>query len=177
MAIISHRKKFRFLRTEKTASSSISKAFDRLVDEKTGRVHDGAYEVGKLPGYFTFAFVRNPWERLVSWYDYMKDQEETKHVINMTFPEFLHWHLPGRRSQWKFVHYEDGSPVDFIGRYEFLRRDFLHICKKLKVMVPLPYKNYARRKVSWKTYYDKDSVEYVREMCSEDVKGFGYKYD
>lgn len=177
MAVISDKKKFCFIRNEKTASASITKALEPWKDRITGRVHDGAYEIGKMPGYFVFAFVRNPWERMVSWYDYMQTKEETKFVGKMSFPEFLHWHLPGRRSQWKFVHYDDGTAIDFIGRYEFLRRDFLFLCKKLKIMTPLPYKNYSKRKVHWKTYYDKESIEYVRKMCHDDVKGFGYEYD
>tara|TARA_Y100000310_G_scaffold345437_1_gene465022 strand:- start:1848 stop:2489 length:642 start_codon:yes stop_codon:yes gene_type:complete len=41
----------------------------------------------------------------------------------------------------------------------------------------LPHRNRLGRKVDWKTYYDGESIEMVREHFSADIDAFGYSYD
>jgi len=72
----SRRERFIFIHIQKTAGASIREdLLAQVADaEKVCGTHDGAREIIREVGRdewrscFTFAFVRNPWERLVSWW-------------------------------------------------------------------------------------------------------------
>jgi hypothetical protein len=77
--LVSHRARAIFVHIQKTAGSSIEAAL-RDHDPEAGphlvggRRHVHAVELRDVVGpdvwgrYFKFAFVRNPWDRLLSWY-------------------------------------------------------------------------------------------------------------
>jgi chondroitin 4-sulfotransferase 11 len=72
----SEQRNFIFIHIQKTAGLSIEDVFKNQVPDlqtwhgRHGRAIDGIDEIGQESwnDYYTFAFVRNPWERLVSWY-------------------------------------------------------------------------------------------------------------
>lgn len=74
---------------------------------------------------FSFAFVRNPWDRLVSWVH-----------RTSTWPPDRFDQL-GLEPQVDYILDEDGKPlVDFIGRFESLADDFNTICGHLGIPTP-----------------------------------------
>ena len=106
--------------------------------------------------YFKFSFVRNPWARLVSEYNYRRMQgvdayqKEFKHFLFKSFPQenddnyltsqdFYRHVIP----QWKFLYDEDDNClVDYVGKFEFLQQDFDKVCQLLGVpQYMLPHKN------------------------------------
>ncbi len=72
--------KFIFVHVQKTGGASISEVLKAAVPDigRIGPRHISASEaMGKVEGweeYFKFAFVRNPWARLVSWYSMINDE-------------------------------------------------------------------------------------------------------
>ena len=81
-----------------------------------------------LEDYFKFAFVRNPWSRMISIYKYLGFNEklEFKEFLTGVFKQKLlkdkYWFV---RPQNDFICAEDGQIlVDYIGRFESLQNDF-----------------------------------------------------
>ncbi len=72
-------RKFAFIHVQKTGGSSIDELSRATVPdiERYGPRHMGVRHARKVlynwSDYYSFAFVRNPWERLVSWYSMVDD--------------------------------------------------------------------------------------------------------
>ncbi len=102
----------------------------------------------QFQSYFKFAFVRNPWARMVSFYKYLS--------YGVTFPEFvfgdfqkklwteMYWFT---RPQAEFLYDNQGHLlVDFVGRFERLQDDFNEICQRVGLPpTPLPHVNKSKK--------------------------------
>jgi hypothetical protein len=136
--------------------------------------------------YQRFAFVRNPWDRMVSIYC-----NKDPHLIvyarsrgidlsNTTFNEFLHKteelahvHLI---PQHKFIIGPNGNfLVDFIGRFERIDGDFSILCNRLNIRRVLPFENRSARD-EYKKYYDQKSLARIEQRYKGDIELFGYSF-
>lgn len=136
--------------------------------------------------YFKFTFVRNPWDRLYSVYEYVKTHKNHKKQFNMlpdtTFKEFLKSYIEsGRlffRSQLSYIQDVDGSiPLDFIGRFENLQEDFDIVRQKLGTN-KIPHLTHSNKSSNYgyKKKYDEETIELVRDFYKEEIEVFGYNY-
>jgi chondroitin 4-sulfotransferase 11 len=71
--ILNKKYKFIFVHIQKNAGSSIKKS---LLSFENSEQHKYSHsfidtEIGNFEDHFKFCFVRNPWDRLVSWYNMM----------------------------------------------------------------------------------------------------------
>jgi len=86
--------------------------------------------------YFKFSFVRNPWDRMVSFYNYFKFSRRCgfkSFVMDRFWNELLYngyfWFVV---PQCNFIYDEKGKLlVDYVGRYENLQEDFYEVCKNI----------------------------------------------
>ena len=96
--------------------------------------------------YFKFAFVRNPWDRIVSEYKFRG------HPRKFSFKTFLFKNLPDPSEDDQYIHIlpqheflfdtEGQQLVDFIGKFEQIHEDFHHVCQVLDVAESaLPHRN------------------------------------
>lgn len=145
--------------------------------------------------YFKFTFVRNPWDRLVSAFFYMKqggfsesDRLWAQHHLGMfdNFSEFVtRWVTPHNvRKVAMFMPQSDflcthGIPsVDFVGRFEHLNRDFQHVCQTLNLNCELPKLNERKsNRTDYRNYYCQRTLEIVGDVYREDIKKFGYTFE
>jgi hypothetical protein len=147
---------------------------------------DALHPQGELAGYFSFGFVRNPWDRMVSVYR-RTDPHLLEHVRglgielrDLAFAEFLartagieHAHLA---EQARFVcDASDRVLVDFVGRFETLEKDFRTVCRRLKTEAPLPRLNASQRD-DYRSYYDERTRALVAQRYRRDIDVFGYAF-
>ncbi|MCO6449979.1 MAG: sulfotransferase family 2 domain-containing protein [Caldilineales bacterium] len=148
---------------------------------------------GEFQRYFKFTFVRNPWDRLVSAFFYLKAggfsqwdakwAEENLAVFsdfNMFVREWLN--ETNIKSYYHFFpqsHYVctyDGSVgVDFAGRFENLAADFQHVCDVLGIRAMLTESNKSER-ADYRSYYDEETKRIVADVYAQDIELFGYSF-
>lgn len=183
-----------FIHVPKTAGSSVARA---LFDENSRHIPYLEFEranAWKFRSYFKFAFVRNPWDRLVSTYFFLKrggineldrDWSAQHLAAYASFSEFVRdWlcednvsSFPHFRPQSYFLADPQGKVmVDFVGRYENLLHDFTEVARRLGRECQLPLYNKGDH-AHFTSYYDDETRDIVGRIYSRDVELFGYRYD
>jgi hypothetical protein len=155
---------------------------------KLFREHSTAAEVRRqLPhqvyeSFFKFAFVRNPWDLLVSSYHYLRRNEaHHRHGLVMRlhrFEEYVDYELRRNRVLQKpFVTDDNGELiVDFVGRFESLHEDFAFVAQTLGIPVRLGHFNKSEHS-DYRSYYNDRLIELVVEHFRDDIEMFGYAFD
>ena len=157
------------------------------------RLFKQTYRVRDFDEYFSFAFVRNPWDRLHSAYEFLRgggmlpaDAEFARRVL-LPFPDFrafVHeWVTPDHVRSWlhfvpqvEFVKNEHGTiSLSFIGRYERLHEDYEYVRTRLGLGGPLAERNRTASRTPWREAYDAETAAIVRHVYAEDIERLGYK--
>lgn len=201
--MISHKHKFIFVQIPKTGCTSVANAlaeycintsrlknhftYSEYLNNKTKRE-----KVNK--DYFSFAFVRNPFDRLVSQFKYsgmavwgkvgptnldFTFQHYVKYIVaqNLRFSNHRYNSKLKKTgdedwSQLQFV----GDDVGFIGKFETLQEDFNTICDKIGIpQKQVPHLNKTKHK-HYTEYYDDETRQIVADKYAKDIKYFGYKF-
>ena len=186
--MINHKHKFIFIHINKCGGSTI----DRLLGGGLFGGHKKVFDYKKLnpkefDNYFKFTFVRNPWDRVVSFYFYQMKRNWIYYPFDETIPfkEFVkNWLIQMPRQTKLNTHpcydwisdKDDNLQVDFIGRFENLQQDFNIVCDKIGIpQQQLPRKNATKHK-HYTEYYDDETREIVAEKFAKDIEYFGYEF-
>ncbi|MCP4651210.1 MAG: sulfotransferase family protein [PVC group bacterium] len=140
-----------------------------------------------LSKYEKIAVVRNPWERMVSLYCFLRqrkawfDTRKGKKVLNKNMPEFTDWLINyGKKShniktsdtpQFDWVSLNGKVAVDHLIRYEKLEKGV----KKAFGFCDLA-ESHTTYHSHWKTYYNEKSDKYIRRIFKKDIEVFGYEF-
>jgi len=138
-------------------------------------------------GMFKFAFVRNPWDLLVSYYEFLRTPDTTglhhSHRRRFAgrlpgFEAYVRYELSrGKISQTRML--TDGRGrllVDFVGYYESLASDFDVVCHRIGVHAELARFNGSGR-ADYRDYYTDRLAALVRRHFAEDIERFGYEFE
>lgn len=178
-----------FIHINKTGGSSVEKALKLPSEHCTALEKVALYGRAEWDRRFTFTFIRNPWEKVLSHYYFRVMTNQTGLKTN-TIP-FREWVLEayGEKNpryydkpkmfmaQTAWLCDEEGVLlVDFVGRFENLAHDFRLVCEKLGgITADLPhYKNSS--KPPYQSAYDAETQSLIAEVFSEDIKAFGYVF-
>ena len=205
--MINHKHNFIFIHIPKTAGETLSAALQVRIqtykhtfqlEKEIADKHETITEYMSLNpnnnDYFKFAFVRNPWDRVVSlWSYYVKrniapvsDNNFKTCIKNL---ETLFCKVPDNYysnsqrkinllyPQYHFISDWYGNNVlDYIGRFENLQEDFDTVCDKIGIpQQQLPHTNKSNHK-HYTEYYDDETREIVAEKYAKDIEYFGYKF-
>lgn len=199
--IISHKYKFIFIKTRKTAGSSIERY---LVDHYlgpddicTGSDVDGMPAMNIQEGvnghcgwrwikkhypyewanYYKFAVERNPWDAMISRYYWYKHKKPGK--VNKPFRNWINAKTIHRYNDWNMYADHDEILVDALIQYEKLARTL----SKNKV---IPHRGelhtyfiksgYRPRTHYYWEYYDRRSRDFVAYAFKKQIELFNYKF-
>ena len=131
---------------------------------------------------FKFAFVRNPWDVLVSTYKYIQagpSHKRHKLVNGQSFDDFLGFAISRDIGQQRRLIADANGKllVDFVGRFEHLSNDFKQITNRLGISVELLHVNRAGKKTDYREFYSKRTMERVHFAYRDDIDTFEYEFD
>jgi len=186
-----------FVHIPKTAGKSILTVL--LEQDSCGHIPVLDYRIFdryKFETYFKFAFVRNPWDRFLSAYTYLKkggissyDKIWSKTYLS-NYEDFESFVLDLQditiakkiikgvhfRPQYDFVcDYKFNIKVNFIGKMENIDDDFEYVANKLGKIVKIPHLNKSVHK-DYRDLYSHKMKQIVYNLYEKDIKIFGYYF-
>jgi hypothetical protein len=163
------------------------KAAGRLWKHSTLADIDGVLSAADLAGMFCFTLVRNPWDRAVSYYHWLRAQSFAHPAVGLakatSFSGFLAH--PQTRTAFRLwpagAYLRDRSGTErcqLYARVEHLNNDLAPLEAHLGFrLTPLPRANESARARDWRGYYTDADAALIAEDCAEDIARFGYGFD
>lgn len=149
-----------------------------------------------LNNYFIFATTRNPWDRVVSAYSWLKQSgggrlPNARHGKKCNFEEYVDWLTFNRISMfhernnrnwshpnpvWEWVTIDDKIAVDYFCNIHTFREDFDFVLDTLEVKKRLPHSNRSSHQ-DYRTYYNDKLIEKVAFVFKKDIEYFKFKFE
>ncbi len=186
---ICHEKKFVWFRVAKVGTRTIFNVFEQAkINLDVEHAMSCHYPTNLYKRYFKFAFVRNPWDRLVScWRNKVVDSNyynfSNDRLLEMqTFKSFVDFveneniencdhHI---RLQSKLI---DLNSVDFIGRCENFNEDFSKVTEVIGIeLMKIDCKNVSQNRSDYRHYYNESLKDKVAKIYRKDINVFQYDF-
>lgn len=208
--IVSHRHRFIFAAVPKTGTHSVRQALREqlgagdveqvglFVDKRFPWADLAAIRHGHLSlpqvrpylgeeaftGYFKFAFVRNPFDRFVSYCAFMlrggdvfqqRPREAMRHFLFVDPPES---HILFRPQASLLVD-EDGRTLlaDMVGRVEDMQGSYDAICARIGIPSRALDRVNGTTRGDYRHYYDQSLIDGVAARYAQDLELFGYSFE
>lgn len=180
--MLDHTYKCIFIHQRKVAGTAIIQAFGLTPKQPDWHIfNDGTQSPGwdKRPSYFVFSAVRNPFDRLVSGWQYLRATNKQSLLDVLLDPPAdgaPYRHLT--RPQVAILRNPIGQLVtDNLIRFERCQEDFDSICDRIgKPRQQLPRVNVGRRHTDYRCYFDDDTRKLAEAMFRDDLETFGYSF-
>lgn len=181
---------FIFIHINKTGGSSIGKVIGF-----TKKNHRTAKTIIKIVGKenweksYKFTFVRNPWDKVVSHYQFRVQGNQTNLRDNpISFTEWVkctygdnkntfYYDKPSMfrpQNEW-LLNDQNEIDIDMIGRFENLNEDFKIIADQIGCNPILPHIN-KTKKVDYKEFYNSETKNIITKWFEKDIELFKYKF-
>ena len=163
------------------------RAAGRLWKHSTLADIDGVLDADQLDAMFVLALVRNPWDRAVSYYHWLREQSFAHPAVGLAkshdFSGFLnHAQTRTSLSAWPYGAYvrtaQGVDRCDLFARLEHLDSDLALFEAHLGFRLTLhPGVNASDRARDWRGYYSDADAALLAQLCATDIARFGYGFD
>ncbi len=183
--ILSHSRKFVFVRTKKVAGSSVESYLEPFVEKgevRNGRpnergelyYHSPANHIIERIGkerweeYFTFSIARHPFDRMISEYFWARIPRET-------FSDFIRSPRAIHTQNHTVLNTGLYQPIDFIIKYENLQEDLTKVLNRLEIPVDLSKlgneKGTQRKdRRHWSEFINDVDMNYIKSHFEQELR-------
>lgn len=135
----------------------------------------------QFESFFKFAFVRNPFDRFISYCAFMtRDQGQFERDPNGVMRYYLAnppWHHVLFQPQHTFVTNADGALLsDAIGRVETMQQSYDEIAAHIGIPTAALERVNQSKRLDYRQYYDQELVDGVAKLYAHDLEYFGYEF-
>ena len=199
--MIDHRNKLVFVHIPRTAGESIESVFGHRAEvERSGKVRGKHLTFDEyldrdpdVRNYFKFTFVRNTWDLMVSVWRFLVTHPRTSgHFSGLVFEDFLAddfamrlQEVIERETDWdqalvtiirkSQLHWID-ERLDFVGRFEYLDRDFASVCARMGLEDRLLPRVNRTDRTHYGAYYSEDTARVVGDRFRDEIERFGFAF-
>lgn len=130
--------------------------------------------------YYSFCFVRNPYDHMVSLYHYIRESRghylhKTSHELS--FDDFImHYISTKPQTQSDFVYVGGEKRVTFVGKFERLEEDLTAVCAELNIPFSgVSHANSSKRGRNYMSYFkSEEALEAFNSFFVADFTHFNY---
>ena len=134
--------------------------------------------------YYKFAFVRNSWSRTYSWYKNVMRGKIHQDALNISpdcsFKDFIKYHLDNNwamKSQLQWITDARGEiPLDFIGRFEQLDKDFTRICNDIGIEDNQLPQLLKAQNAHYTDFFDDEMKDIIAQRFKDEIKYFKFEF-
>jgi hypothetical protein len=135
----------------------------------------------EFDSFFKFAFVRNPFDRFVSYCAFMSRADgqfdRDPHGVMRHVVQNPPWQHVLFQPQYSFVSSTDGQLLtDFVGRVEEMQKSYDEIARRIGIKSATLEQVNSSNRQDYRTYYDEALVEGVAKLYARDLEMFGYEF-
>lgn len=160
-------------------------AAGRLWKHSTLADIDGVVTPADLTAFFTLTLVRNPWDRMLSYYTWLRVQAFAHPAVGLAklleFKAFVaHPQTQASLAAWPSGRYmQDRSGTERCRLYARMEcpEDLDPFWTHLGFRLALPRVNEGLRPRDWRPAYDDATAALVGDLAAADVARFGYGFD
>lgn len=152
-----------------------------------------------LGDYFSFTFIRNPYDRVASAYKYFqklipghrwykRNSIIADAAAKMNFNEFVNHILDFQklmvREEGSFesgIHFQPfdyflDEKINYIGRFEDIQKDYSYIRSRLNLPIKILRKTNSTNNNDYKKIYSGDAERIVYNIYNQDIKKYKYQF-
>ncbi|SOC01845.1 sulfotransferase family 2 domain-containing protein [Rhodobacter maris] len=147
----------------------------------------GLYTEAEARAWFTFTLVRNPWDRMVSYYHWLREQSFAHPAVTLAkalefVPFVTHPETAATIAQWPSARYlalaGEAVPGAHFLRLEHFAEDVAPLEMHLGFrLAPLARLNASPRGRDWRPYYSDAAATAVARFAAADIAQFHYSFD
>ncbi|MEP1765470.1 MAG: sulfotransferase family 2 domain-containing protein [Sulfitobacter sp.] len=162
-----------------------AQAAGRLWKHSTLADLDGVVAQDELDALFIFTLVRNPWDRVVSYYHWLRGQSFDHPAVGLaktlSFEAFVfHPTIAASFAATPAASYvtdaEGAVRATHYIRLEHLAHDLLPLQAHLGLELEIPHINQSARATGYQRAYSEASRAQVAKLCAQDIDQFGYVF-